>query len=213
MQSLVWLIAARSLLAPVPPLATQDTMPLPATRGPVLRATFARYESTLTSAAGAPLQRPKAIEFSQGYYTRLAIHRYASYAIVPLFVTEYFLGRSLYNQTAPPDTAPVSRSLRSWHGLVADGIAALCVVNTVTGAWNLWEGRAARAGRTRRYVHAALMVVADAGFVATGLLTPSRRDLAGLGDPNRRTVHRTVAIASMSTALVGELLMAVWNKR
>jgi len=178
----------------------------------VLPAGFASYEPTLASADSAPPQRPKAIQFSNGYYTRLAIHRYASYATVPLFVTEYALGRSLYNQTAPPDTAPVSRSLRSWHGLVADGIAALFVVNTVTGTWNLWEGRAVSEGRARRYVHAALMLVSDAGFVATGLLTPSRRDLAGLGDPNRRSVHRTVAIASMSTALVGDLMMLIWNK-
>jgi len=210
MQSLVWLIAASGVLPPA--LATRDPMPPPATRGPVLPAALSSYQSPLQLADSARAQRPKAIAFSNGYYTRLAIHRYASYATVPLFVTEYVLGQSLYKQTAPPDTAPVSGSLRSWHGLVADGIAALFVVNTVTGAWNLWEGRAVSEGRARRYVHAALMLVSDAGFVATGLLTPSRRDLAGLGDPNRRTVHRTVAIASMSVALVGDLMMLLWNK-
>jgi len=208
-QSLVWLIAATGVL---PPLATRDSTPLPAARGPVLPAAFATFQPTLVFADSERLQRPKAVEFSHGYYTRLAIHRYASYATVPLFVTEYVLGRSLYNQTAPPDTAPVSQSLRSWHGLVADGIAGLFVVNTVTGAWNLWEGRAVSQGRARRYVHSALMFLSDAGFVATGLLTPSRRDLAGLGDPNRRALHRSVAIASMSVALVGDLMMLIWNK-
>lgn len=212
MQTLVWLITSTAVLSP--PLPTRDTMPPHATRGPVLPAALPRYEPMLEleSADRALPQRPKATEFSNGYYTRLAIHRYASYATVPLFVTEYVLGQSLYNQTAPPDTAPVSHSLRSWHGLVADGIAALFVVNTVTGGWNLWEGRRVSQGRARRYVHAALMFVSDAGFVATGLLTPSRRDLAGLGDPHRRTLHRTVAIASMSTALVGDLMMVFWNK-
>jgi hypothetical protein len=202
MQSFVWVIAASGLVPPLPP-----TLP-----GPVRPAAFASYQPVLAAAIMPLAQRPKAIAFSEGYYTRLKIHRYASIAMVPMFVTEYFLGRSLYNQTAPPDTAPVSQSLRSWHGVVADGIGVLFAVNTVTGTWNLWEGRAVSQGRTRRYVHAAVMLISDAGMVATGLLAPGGRDLQGLGDPNRRRTHRIVAIASMSTALVGDLMMLVWNK-
>lgn len=187
------------MLQPFPP------SPVLATPGATLPPALASFEKPFT-------QRPKAIEFSNGYYTRLTIHRDASYATIPVFVAEYVLGTALYNQTAPPDTAPVSQSLRTWHGLVADGLGVLFAVNTVTGAWNLWEGRAASDGRTRRYVHAVLMFAADAGFVATATLAPGRRDLQGLGDPNRRSLHRAVAVASISTALVGSLLMWVWNK-
>jgi hypothetical protein len=186
--------------------------PPPQSPNPVLAAAGTRPLAALATTETRLAQRPKAVEFSNGYYTRLTIHRYASYATIPVFVAEYVLGTALYNQTAPPDTAPVSQSLRTWHGLVADGLGVLFAVNTVTGAWNLWEGRAASDGRTRRYVHTVLMLAADAGFVATAALTPGRRDLQGLGDPNRRSLHRTVAVASISTALVGSLLMWVWNK-
>jgi hypothetical protein len=153
-------------------------------------------------------KRPRAIEYSNFYTVRLTIHRYASFATLPLFVAEYALGRSLYN--TPPDS--VSGSVRSAHGAVALGIAGLFGVNTITGGWNLWDARKDPAGRTRRYVHAALMLVSDAGFVATGTLAPSRRaELAGTIDPNRRSLHRTVAIASMSTALAGYLMMLFWK--
>jgi hypothetical protein len=211
MHCVFWLIAASGVLSP--PLATRDTLPHAAGRGPVLPAAFASYTPPLWSPDSALPQRPKAVEFSNAYYIRLAIHRYASYATVPLFVTEYVLGQSLYNQTTPADTTRPSRSLRSWHGLAADGIAGLFVVNTVTGTWNLWQSRHVAPGRTRRYVHAALMLVSDAGFVATGMISPHHRELGGTGiDPHRRTLHRTVAIASMSTALIGDVMMFFWNK-
>jgi hypothetical protein len=56
------------------------------------------------------------------------------------------------------------------------------------------------------------MLISDAGFVATGALAPSRRaELAGTIDPNRRRLHETVAIASMSTALAGYVMMLLWK--
>jgi len=197
MQSLVWLMAASG--------AWQQALPT-------------RVAGGLPSAPAAPIvalvapdtgqRRPRAIEYSNFYTVRLTIHRYASYATIPLFIAEYALGRSLYN-TAPDS---VSSSVRSAHGAVALGIAGLFGLNTVTGGWNLWHARKDPAGRARRYVHAALMLVSDAGFVATGALAPSRRaELAGTIDPNRRNLHRTVAIASMSTALAGYVMMLFWK--
>ncbi|HET7296748.1 MAG TPA: hypothetical protein VFI66_06370 [Gemmatimonadales bacterium] len=161
-----------------------------------------------TAVADTGQRRPRAVEYSNLYSVRLTIHRYASYATIPLFVAEYALGRSLYN--TPPDS--VSHSVRSAHGLVAVGIAGLFGINTVTGGWNLWDSRKDPAGRARRYVHAALMLASDAGFVATGALAPSRRqELAGTIDPNRRSLHRTVAMASMGTALAGYAMMLIWK--
>jgi len=191
MQALMWLLAAsgawRQPLVPRMPVAAVIALPAADTGG----------------------KRPRAVEYSNFYAVRLTIHRYASFATLPLFVAEYALGRSLYN--TPPDS--VSGSVRSAHGAVAAGIAGLFAINTVTGGWNLWDARKDPADRTRRYVHAALMLVADAGFVATGALAPSRRaELAGTIDPNRRRLHRTVAIASMSTALAGYLMMLIWKK-
>src|SRR5438309_1802373 len=88
-------------------------------------------------------KRPRAIEYSNFYSVRLAIHRYASYATLPLFVAEYALGRSLYN--TPPDS--VSGSVRSAHGAVAVGIAGLFGINPVTGGWNLWAASKCPTGR------------------------------------------------------------------
>jgi hypothetical protein len=197
MQSLVWLVAASGAFQQSPP-------PVPAWTPPRVA-----LSSVMRLPSDSGQRRPRAVEYSNFYSVRLTIHRYASFATLPLFVAEYALGRSLYN--TPPDS--VSGSVRSAHGAVAVGIAGLFAINTVTGGWNLWDARKDPADRTRRYVHAALMLVSDAGFVATGALAPSRRaELAGTIDPNRRSLHRTVAIASMSTALAGYLMMLIWRK-
>jgi len=194
-QSLVWLVASGVLQQPLVAAATPV--------GPVLAPAFASVTPALTVADTGQRPRPRAVEYSNAYTVRLTIHRYASYATLPLFVAEYALGRSLYNQS--PDST--SSSLRSAHSAVAIGIAGLFGVNTVTGGWNLWDARKDPAGRTRRYVHSALMLLSDAGFVATGALAPGHNTV----DTNRRSLHRTVAIASMSTALAGYLMMLIWK--
>lgn len=156
------------------------------------------------SAAGASPQRPRAIEFSDFYYTRLAVHRIASYATLPLSVAEYLLGQKLYSNP------PGSQGTRQSHRVVALGIAGLFGVNTVTGLWNLWDSRKDPSGRARRYIHAALMLAADAGFVVTGSSAPSPRRIS-LSGPSLANRHRTLAIASMSTALVSYGMMLVWK--
>jgi hypothetical protein len=190
---IVWLVASGMLQQP----------PL----GPVLPPAFASVTPALTARDTGQGQRPprapRAIEYSNFYTLRATIHRDASYATLPLFVAEYAIGRSLYNK--PPGST--SSSLRSAHGVVAAGIGGLFALNTVTGGWNLWDARKDPAGRTRRYIHSALMFVSGAGFVATGALAPDDDTL----DPNRRSLHRTVAIASMSTALAGYLMMLIWK--
>lgn len=196
MQSVVWLVATGVLQQPLVAHA-------PPRVGPVLAPAFASVTPARAVADTGQRRRPRAVEYGNFYTVRLTIHRYASYATLPLFVAEYALGRSLYNR--PPDST--SSSLRSAHGVVAIGIAGLFGLNTVTGGWNLWDARKDPAGRTRRYVHSALMLLSDAGFVATGALTPSHDTL----DPNRRSLHRTVAIASMGTALAGYLMMLIWK--
>ena len=197
MQSLVFLMAASG--------AWQQPLPAapPAARPPVSSSALLTLPPVDTGA-----RRPRAVEYSNFYSVRLTIHRYASYATLPLFAAEYALGRSLYN--AAPGTA--SDATRSAHGAVAAGIAGLFALNTVTGGWNLWDSRRDPAGRTRRYVHTALMLLSDAGFVATGALAPDD-DAEGGGtvDLSRRRQHRAVAIASMSTALAGYLMMLIWK--
>lgn len=172
--------------------------------GPRLAPRFESVEPPFL-VADSGRQRPRAIEYSDFYYTRLEIHRIASYATIPLFVGEYILGTKLYNNPPGP------KSTQEWHRVVALGVAGLFAVNTVTGVWNLWESRKDPAGRTRRWLHAALMFAADAGFVATGATAPSPRRILFSATPVNLSTHRAIAIASMSTALASYLMMLIWK--
>jgi hypothetical protein len=91
------------------------------------------------------------------------------------------------------------------HTTVALGIGALFTVNTVTGVWNFWEGRQDPSGRTRRIIHSALMIAADAGFVAAGAM-------GGDADsPDARRRHRNVALGSIAVSTVGSAMMWFWK--
>jgi hypothetical protein len=155
--------------------------------------------------ADSTFQRPRAFQYSQMYYTRLAIHHWASYATIPLFLSEAYVGQKLYNETIRGD------GLRTAHQVLAVGIAGLFGVNTITGAWNLWEARKDPNARTRRYIHAALMLASDAGFVATAATTPHHQRFLGTFDAAGARQHRAIAVASMSTALIGYVMMLVWK--
>jgi hypothetical protein len=152
----------------------------------------------------APPRRPMAFEYSDGYRTRLKIHKYASYATLPLFVAQFAVGQKLYDGNA-------SDSTRSVHGALAAGTAVLFGVNTVTGVWNLSEGRKDPNHRTKRMVHGILMAVADAGFVATGLMTPESEhgESGSEGGGTSRSTHRAVALTSMGIATVAYVMMLI----
>ncbi len=151
-------------------------------------------------------QRPRAFTYSDAYETRLAIHHWASYATLPLFAAEAVIGQKLYT-----DTAFSNSGLRQAHRMVALGVAGLFAVNTVTGVWNLWDARKDPEGRLRRYLHAGLMIASDVGFVWTGATGPGRRSRINGTFGSQASQHRTIAIASISTATVGYLMMLVWK--
>ena len=145
-------------------------------------------------------RRPRAIEYSDAYYTRLKIHRIGSYTMLPLFATEYVLGQRLLNGTYPP------RWVRPAHGVVAGGLGVLFTVNTVTGAWNLWDARHDDNDRTRRFLHTGLMLASDAGFAWAGAIGGSSN--SSLAAAHR---HRDVAIGSMALSTAGTALMWFWR--
>jgi hypothetical protein len=149
-------------------------------------------------------RRPRAVEYSDAYYTRLTIHRYASYAELPLFAAEYALGQRILNGDRTGDIA--SSGTRSAHRIVAGGLGALFAVNTVTGVWNLIEARKDPAGRTRRDLHALGMLLADAGFLYTASLAGDARE--SVDAANR---HRNAAIASIGVATASTLMMWLWK--
>jgi len=148
----------------------------------------------------APVRRPIPVEYSEGYKTRAKIHKIASVATLPLFVANYVVGQDLYNHPGESD------SKKGLHGGLAATTGVLFGINTVTGAWNLWEGRTDTNHRGRRMTHGILMMAADVGFLATGLLVP---DSEGpyTDYTSRRSTHRTVALTSMGIATVGYLIM------
>jgi len=149
-----------------------------------------------TDAQGSP--RAKTFEYSHGYEVRRKIHVYASVATLPLFVTEVILGQKLYDQSG-------GSSVKTAHAVVAGSIGGLFGVNTVTGVWNLYEGRKNPAHRGKRMAHGIMMIAADAGFVATGLLAPDSDNFNSFED--RRGTHRAVALTSMGVATASYLMM------
>ena len=187
---------------------SRDTPPpMDSTRSVVyLRpATFRDVVGTETRATDTVTQRRRAVEYSDWYYRRLTIHKVASYTTIPLYVTEYILGNKLFDGDA-------SSSVKSAHSAVATGIGVLFGVNTVTGAWNWWDSRHESEGRARRTTHAALMLAAGAGFVATAALAPGNEggDF-GQGYNDDRSKHRAVAITSMGVSLASYLMMYLWK--
>jgi hypothetical protein len=197
-----------SLVAPVPlaaPVATPGVSGQLRTNAPewaslMAPVTLMEVRPMTLAAAGpaSPGDVPQLVEYSDGYFTRLTIHQWASYLTLPLFVGQYYVGSRLID-------GEDSSSLRNWHGILTGSIAGLFAVNTVTGVWNMWEARKDPEGRTRRTIHSVLMLLADAGFVATGAL--AHESEGGSFDSSDYNAHRGVAIASMATALVSYAIM------
>jgi hypothetical protein len=156
----------------------------------------ARPSASATADSTRP--RPKAIEYSDAYGTRLQIHRIGSYVMLPLFASEYILGDRLLQQNYASWIKPA-------HSIVAGGLGVLFAVNTVTGVWNLVESRKDPEGRTRRWLHSALMIAADAGFAYTGLIAGDAKE-----SPEGRTRHKNAALVSMGIATTGTLMMWFW---
>jgi len=151
-----------------------------------------------------PARRSVPVEYSEGYNTRAKIHKISSYATLPLFVANYFVGQHLYDH-------PGDESMSGAHSGLVAGTAVLFGANTVTGVWNIWEGRKDPNHRTKRITHGILMIVADVGFLATAALAPEseHEGTRTMSWDNGRSpsTHRAVALTSMGIATVGYLLM------
>lgn len=177
---------------------------------PAVRPATPLFDASMTPDPVDPAQTAApakvAVEYSDAYRLRARIHRYSSFAMLPLFATEVALGQSLYNNGG-------EGTRRSAHGAVGAGIGTLFAVNTVTGGWNLWEARKDPNGRTRRWLHGLLMMAADAGFVATAALAPESESESGQRSfEGNRGTHRTVALTSMGLATAGYLVMLVGGR-
>ena len=189
--------------------ASLDPCALPADEAP--RADAAPptpLSAAAATAVATQAARPMAFEYSDGYQTRLKIHKVASFATLPIFVAQAVVGQKLYDGDA-------SDGMRSAHKALVGATAALFTVNTVTGVWNLTEGRKDPNHKTKRMIHGLLMLAADAGFVATGMLAPesehesSEGGFESTGGGHSQSTHRTVALSSMAVATVSYLMMLI----
>ena len=151
------------------------------------------------TAADTTMRAPQAIEYSDAYYTRLTIHRYGSYAELPLFGAQYLLGNKLINGTSASWVKPT-------HQAVAVALGGLFVTNTVTGVWNLVESRHEKEGRSRKLLHVGLMLAADAGFAYTATLASDATN----GGPAQKKKHRNAALFSVGLATTGTIVM--WTR-
>ena len=157
---------------------------------------------TMLSADTVPRVRRKAIVYSDAYATRLRIHKTLSWAMMPLFAASYVSGDQLFKKGADaPSWA------RTMHGPAATGSAILFGANTVTGGWNLWEGRKDPNGRTRRILHSVLFTAASGGFAYAGtkLAEDAQENMSA------RRNHRNLALGSMGVSTVSWLIMLIGN--
>lgn len=186
----------------------------------------AQISSNIVAGVRAPVgvadsvrPRPRAIEYSDAYATRVRIHRIGSYAMLPIFASEWVLGERLMQQNHADWVKPA-------HVIVATGLGALFVVNTATGVWNLVESRKDPAGRARRLLHSVLMIAADAGFAYTGMIAGDDDEDESFDDRFRlsvanasgaressddRTRHKNAALVSMGISTVGTAMMWLWK--
>lgn len=156
-------------------------------------------------------QRPRAIEISDAYATRLRIHRYGSYVMLPLFAAQYALGSRLLDQREDivegERNAVVSNALRRAHLFTALGVGTLFISNTTTGVWNLYEDRHNPDHRGLRTVHALTMLLSDVGFVVTGRMGVNGKN-GTVADTKR---HHAVAVTSMGIATIGASMMWIFD--
>ena len=145
-------------------------------------------------------RRKKAFELSDAYETRLTIHKYASYATLPIFVAQAIIGQQLYNNDSKG--LPRQRGLVGAHDAVAVALGGLFVVNTVTGGLNWWETRTQGEGRTWRTIHSVLMLASDAGFAYTAAIGKQSRF-----NQANRIQHKNWAIGSAAVAMVSYVMM------
>ncbi|HET9454136.1 MAG TPA: hypothetical protein VFO66_07635 [Gemmatimonadaceae bacterium] len=150
-----------------------------------------------------PRPRPQAVEVSEWYERRLTLHRRLSYATVPLFAFQYMAGREIWEKGGG---APAWA--RNGHRVGATAIAGVFTANVVTGVWNYMDSRGVEEGRALRTIHGLSMLAATAGFTWAGAVLSEQAET----DPDKRRLHRTVALTSIGITVTSGVLMRVLNR-
>ena len=177
--------------------AAPDTTRLPSMPAPVI---FEQQQDTTRR------RRARAVEVSEAYHVRLTIHRGASYATIPAFAAQYWAGQKMYDAEKTGGEAP--DWAKTVHGVGAASIAGLFGINTITGAWNLWDSRHTEDHRWLRWSHSLVMLGADAAFAYTGLKLAEDAEESQA----KRDQHRRVALYAIGASTVSGVVMKVFNR-
>lgn len=148
-------------------------------------------------------KRSHSVELSDWYYRRLTLHRYISYATIPVFAAQWAAGSVIF-----PDPRNAPRWAKTTHDAGADLLMGMFTVNTVTGAWNWWDSRSEEKGRTLHTVHALMMLTADGIFSYAGSTVAKEAETS----LEKRRLHRTLALIGTGIT-VGNGLMMKWLNR
>jgi hypothetical protein len=135
---------------------------------------------------------------SKGFLTRRKIHKYASFATLPLLAAESIVGQKLLDGDG-------NASLRSAHSGLATGIGVLFGVETITGVWNMMEMRK-YPGNKKRLFHGIPMLAADAGFFAAAVTAPGHDREERSRDVS---THKALAYASFGSAAFSYVYMLI----
>ena len=81
-------------------------------------------------------RRTRSVEVDDWYYRRLTLHRWVSYATIPVFAAQWAAGSVIF-----PDPRNAPRWAKDTHDAGADLLLGMFTVNTVTGVWNWWDSR------------------------------------------------------------------------
>jgi hypothetical protein len=154
-----------------------------------------------------PAVHPVAVDYGHAYDVRAKIHKYASYSMLPMFGAQIVVGQKLRNELDSGEDT--HGGLKTAHTALATGIVGLFAVNSVTGVWNLVRSRNDPNQRGLRLAHSLMMLGADAGFVATAMITPNEHEHGG---PFSNGPHRTIALTSMGVATASYLIMLIGNR-
>ncbi len=156
--------------------------------------------------------RTRAVAVSDSYAWKFRAHQIGSYLIIPLFAAQYVMGSELLQQKEDlyvgRRKVAINPTLRTAHLVTAISVGTVFLANSGTGGMLLYENRNDPHNRALKFAHTATMLLADAGFVATGVM--GRRALVQTPAYARR--HQHVALASMSVATASAAMMWILGK-
>ena len=156
-----------------------------------------RFDELAIAPADTVRRRGHAVQYSDAYATRLALHKALSWAMIPLFIGSGYTGFVLRSQTT---NAP--SWVKSIHGPLAGATAIVFAANTLTGTLNLIESRKDPTDRTKRFLHGAMFLAAAGGFA---YVIAAGDNIHEYGRANHW--HRDVALASMGVSVVSWAIM------